>query len=138
MPQVPRPLFLRTTSLTCLLYLFVSSLRGHLCAPTWYIVRFSDSLQYSVILCATHHHLLATFPQLKAPHVPIHILKVGSIPFSFCRKLKLAIIIRAIQVSDAPSNLPCSFQVLPSQGIYLEVPQILAFLNPSSLGTFFL
>ena len=31
----------------------------------WYTVRVSDSLQYSVILHALHHFLLAIFPQLK-------------------------------------------------------------------------
>ena len=68
--------------------------------------------------------------------VSIHILKVGSIPFSFCRKLKWEIIIGAIQISDAASNCPCSYQVLPSQRIHLEVPQILAFLNPFLWRTF--
>ena len=44
----------------------------------------------------------------------IYILELGSIPFSLCRKLKLAIIIRTIQVSNAPFNLSCSYQVLLS------------------------
>ena len=60
----------------------------------------------------------------------INILEVASVPFSFCRKFKWAIIIRAIQVSDAPSNFPCSYQVFPFQRMHLEVPQVLAFLNP--------
>ena len=50
----------------------------------------------------------------EASLVSIHIMKVGSVAFSFHRKLKWAIIIRAVQVSDTPSSLPCSYQVLPS------------------------
>ena len=65
MLQAPKPLFQSTASLTCFLYIFVSFLRWHLFTPMWYTVRVSDSLQYSVILRAPHHFLLAIFPQLK-------------------------------------------------------------------------
>ena len=65
MPWKPKPLFLSTASLTSFLYFIVSALRRHLCAPMWYTMRLSDSLQYSFIFYVLHHCLLATFPQLK-------------------------------------------------------------------------
>ena len=133
MPQAPRELFLSTASLTYLLYLFVSGLNRHLCVHMWYIVRLAVIFSHFTRLAPLSVGNIST---AEANLASVHVLEVGSVPFSFYRKLKWAIIIRAIQVSDAPSNLPCSHQVLPSQGMHLEIPQILAFLNPFSLATF--
>ena len=60
----------------------------------------------------------------------IHILEVGIVPYSLCRKLKWAIIIRAIQVSNAPSDLLCSYQILPSQRMHLEFTSDPGFSEP--------
>ena len=62
-------------SVYCCVFFF---LRGHLCTPMWYTVMVSDSLQYSVILHAPHHFLLAIFPQLNANLMSAHILKDSS------------------------------------------------------------
>ena len=42
------------------------------------------------------------------------ILKVCSVPFSFCGQLKGAVIRGTIQISDAPSNFPGPCEILPS------------------------
>ena len=75
MPQAPKPLFWSTASLTCFLHIFVSFLRWHLCTPMWYTVRALDSLQYSAILHAPHHFLLAIFPLLKHTLCPLTFWK---------------------------------------------------------------
>ena len=127
MPQAPIPLFLRTTSLTCFLYIFVSFLREHVCT---YVI-YHEDLRLPAILS----HFMCTAPfsmgyisRAEANLVSTHILKVHSFWFSFCWMLKWAIIVHAIETSMASPNFPCPYELLPSWCIHFEVPQILAFL----------